>query len=562
MITKNSIFNLLLRYGLILAVFLLSTFSVTARKVRYLVKIKSGQGNPFAQKIQQRSNLSSLSSELNHGDSQSLKHESLAHLGVMMVEGEQDQVEDMLVDHPLVEYVEENIEWELQDTRNCNSNDVSPASRECAPWLEHVLGLNQDVHDSHPALSQSIQAGDEPVVVAVVDTGAKVTHPYLQPAIAVNELERDGVAGVDDDGNGVIDDIHGFNAITGSGDVEEILTDHGSHVSGLVKVVRDQALAMGYTQARKVQILPVRFIGAFSGSTFDAVRAIDYSLSRGAKVINASWGATGFGAYSKILYDSLKRAYHSDVIVTIAAGNYATDNDSVPFFPSSFNLPSLISVGSVTPHYRPGSFVPAAEDLLATSVSDFSNVGERSVHIFAPGDYVDPLVEFGVDISGSWSPFSDSDHLIRKRGTSMATPVVAGTAAVVRAINPSLTAFEAAQLVINEGFSASEYAQSISNKVLDSASAFAAAEVAVTTGTNPGVAANCVNAFSSFRCVESSSSTGGCATVDGGSSQGPLGGNSLFLFTLVYLVSLLFKRAKSEIKSSLSFSKKALFIFR
>lgn len=534
---------------LVFSLVFVTTFNAHSERVRYLVKMKRGSGNPFAQKIQQNSNLLSFKRELKSAGSKNLRSESLDQLGVMMVEGERRQVEDMISQHPLVEYVEQDVDWELQDTRNCNSNDVSPASKECAPWLEHVLGLNQDVTNAHPSVTQTIQPGDDPVIVAVVDTGARVNHPYLQPALAVNVAERDGLVGVDDDGNGVIDDVNGYNAINGGGDVQEILTDHGSHVAGLVKVVRDQALAMGHTEARAVQILPVRFIGAFSGSTFDAVKAIDYSISRGAKVINASWGGTGFGAYSKILYDSLKRAYYSDVVVAIAAGNYSTDNDSVPFFPASFNLPSLLSVGSVTPHYRPGTFVPSASDLLDTDVSDFSNVGDSSVHIFAPGDYVDPLVEFGGDISGSWSPYSDSDQLIRKRGTSMATPVVAGTVAVVRAINPGLTAFEATQLVINEGFSAAEYSQSISSKVLDSSSAFNAAQLAITTGTNPSVQGNCVNGFASFRCVDNSSSTGGCATVDGGANQGPLGGNSLFLFTLMYLMALAFRRIRQQVKT-------------
>lgn len=249
------------------------------------------------------------------------------------------------------------------------------------------------------------------VTVAVVDTGMDVNHFQLRNQIAYNKgesgtdsLGRDkSTNGIDDDGNGLVDDYAGYDF---AGNQPRIFDydAHGTHVGGIIAAEHqdDQAGPADHVQgmAPEAKLLPLAFIDASGGgSLYDAMRAIDYAVKRGAKVINASWGGAGC---STILRDQIGGLYQADVVFVAAAGNSGLDVDNFAEYPASFNLRSQITVGAT------GTF---------NSRAQFSNFGDRAVHLFAPGVEILSTVP-----NGKYGLMS---------GTSMATPFVSGAVAVL-----------------------------------------------------------------------------------------------------------------------------------
>lgn len=250
-----------------------------------------------------------------------------------------------------------------------------------------------------------ITTGSTNVVVAVVDTGIRYTHQELAGQMWRNPGEIPA-NGLDDDGNGYVDDVFGINAITGSGDP---LDDHshGTHCAGTIGAAAND----GYPHvgvAWQVRLMACKFLGASGGGTYsDAVEAIDYAVSKGAKILNNSWG--GYG-YSRALYEAIDRARLQGVLFVAAAGNEENDNDIIPAYPASYPLENIISVAAIDRRDR---------------LADFSNYGLKTVHLGAPG----------VDIF-SCTTDSDSSYEIWD-GTSMAAPHVTGVAALILSRYPS-----------------------------------------------------------------------------------------------------------------------------
>lgn len=242
------------------------------------------------------------------------------------------------------------------------------------------------------------------VIVGVVDTGLRTTHTDLVDNLWVNPGEIAG-NGVDDDGNGVVDDVHGFNAIQNNGDPTD-QDGHGTHVSGIIGAQGNNDRGVTGV-AWEVQIMGLRFLGAEGGFTSDAIEAIDYGRIAGAQILNNSWAGGGF---STALVSAIQRAENADILFIAAAGNESSNNDQSPVFPASYTLNSVISVGSSTRN---------------DTISSFSNTGATSVDLFAPG-------------SSILSTFNTSDSaLATLSGTSMASPQVAGAAAILRAEFPN-----------------------------------------------------------------------------------------------------------------------------
>ena len=188
-----------------------------------------------------------------------------------------------------------------------------------------------------------------------------LTHPFLQSSLSINSAEQSGRPGIDDDGNGFVDDVYGAAVVNRNssdavrnGDVTDVDV-HGTHVAGLIKTVRDQAIAMGHSEAKRIQILPIRFFYACGAGTCGdlsgAIAALDYAMARGAKVVNMSWGST---SYSSALFNTLADLYNHDIVLVAAAGNNSADADSTPFFPAamSTSIPGLISVNSITTQHQ------------------------------------------------------------------------------------------------------------------------------------------------------------------------------------------------------------------
>jgi len=257
-----------------------------------------------------------------------------------------------------------------------------------------------------------ISTGSNSVVVAVIDTGVLYTHSDLSSNIWNNVGEIPG-NGLDDDSNGYIDDVRGWDFVNSDNDPNDD-KDHGTHVSGTIGAVGNNALGVAGVNWQ-VKIMPLKaFNNEGSGYTSDQIAAIEYANANGASVISNSWGGS---TYSQSLKDVIDA---SPAVVVCAAGNNGTDNDIDPMYPASYNSTNIISVAA-TDH----------NDLLAS----FSNFGLNSVDLAAPGTEI-------------ISTYLDGNYTFRS-GTSMATPHVSGVAALVKSVNQSLTSAQIKNIILS-----------------------------------------------------------------------------------------------------------------
>jgi subtilisin family serine protease len=244
------------------------------------------------------------------------------------------------------------------------------------------------------------------VVVAVVDTGVDVEHPQLIHNIWVNQAEKNGVPGVDDDGNGFVDDVNGWN-FGNSSSVNEDEIGHGTHVAGVIAANSNFGLVKGV--APKAKIMAVDFMSEFGGTDADAVAALDYAMKAGAKIVNASWGSA---RCSQAVQDKFVELKDAGVFVSVAAGNSGSDLTYRPEYPAVYNSPSQITVGASTLNFFRASF---------------SNYG-LPVHMVAPGK----------DILSTVPAHISSNGTATMSGTSMAAPYVAGVAALLLSYDGTL----------------------------------------------------------------------------------------------------------------------------
>lgn len=258
------------------------------------------------------------------------------------------------------------------------------------------------------------------VVVAVVDSGVDYRHPQLASQIQLNSGET-GVDesgfdrasnGQDDDGNGLIDDVVGYNFGLDTNDPYDS-GNHGTHVAGIVAAQHSDITSehRNYVQgvAPGAKIIPIAFITSGGGGTLDAaIRAIDYAVARKVDVINASWGGA---ACSKTLGERIRSLESQNILFVAASGNSGRNIDFDPEYPAAYNLANQITVGAVSRF---------------TTQTDFSNYGVNRVHLFAPGKDIYSTVP----LSG-YEPFS---------GTSMAAPMVAGALALLKSARPNASA--------------------------------------------------------------------------------------------------------------------------
>ena len=247
--------------------------------------------------------------------------------------------------------------------------------------------------DVHVVPAWDISTGSSSVVVGVVDTGIDYTHPDL----AANVWSNPGGIG------GCAAGTHGFNAITGTCDPRDD-NNHGSHVSGTIGAVGNNGVGVVGVNWT-VTLMGLKFLDATgTGSTADAITAIDFAVQAkiagvNVRVLSNSWGG---GAFSQALLDEINRANANDIMFVAAAGNDTSNNDITPHYPSSYNAPNVVAVAATDQN-----------DALAS----FSNFGPTSVHLGAPGVNVLSTI-----IGGNYDFLS---------GTSMATPHVSGSAALV-----------------------------------------------------------------------------------------------------------------------------------
>ena len=309
--------------------------------------------------------------------------------------------------HPMVEYAEPNFIYTV-DGEPPLPND--PLFNE--EWSLYNTG-QKDSTGQEGIVDADIDAleawekttGDKNVIVAVIDTGIDYTHQDITQNMWMNPNEIADNK-LDDDGNGFIDDIYGWNFSEKNNDPKDD-NGHGTHVSGTIAAVGNNSIGV-IGVAPGVRLMAVKFLNSFgSGELADAVSAIDYAVQMGARVLNNSWGGGGF---SQTMADAIAAANNKNVVFAAAAGNDSENNDTSKHYPSSYDISNVISVAATN-----------NKDQLAK----FSNFGVKTVHVAAPGDNILSSV-----LKNEYQSYS---------GTSMATPHVSGVCALLLSLEPDLT---------------------------------------------------------------------------------------------------------------------------
>ena len=248
--------------------------------------------------------------------------------------------------------------------------------------------------------------GSAEIVVGIIDTGIDKGHVDLAENMWSNPGEIAG-NGIDDDGNGYVDDTYGWDFCNNDAQPEDVHS-HGTHVAGTVAGVGNNGTGVaGVAWTAKLMALKFLCGAGGSGSTFNGALAVRYAADNGAHLTNNSWGG---GGPSLALRNAIEYAGDNGQLFIAAAGNDGRNIDSSGYYPCGYDLDNIISVAASTP-----------QDVRA----GFSNYGSSKVDLAAPGQGIystTPANGYG------W-----------KSGTSMATPMVSGAAAMVLAVNPELT---------------------------------------------------------------------------------------------------------------------------
>ncbi len=264
--------------------------------------------------------------------------------------------------------------------------------------------------DTRAVAGWDVSYGTGDTIVAVIDGGIDHTHPDLAANVWTNpgEVANDGI---DNDANGFVDDIHGWDFTRNTGDIiPGINLDHGMHVAGIIGAVGNNGIGVaGMAWKTRMMSLPLFSNGATSGQTSVAIQGLNYALMMGSKLSNNSWGG---GGMSMALQTAIGVAGTQGHVFVAAAGNSSTDNDTGSFFPTNFFgiLPNVVSVAAFD-----------RNDQLAS----FSNYGRQKVLLGAPGVEIFSTIQ-----SGGYGPLD---------GTSMASPQVAGALAVFMDSTPGAT---------------------------------------------------------------------------------------------------------------------------
>ena len=271
--------------------------------------------------------------------------------------------------------------------------------------------------------------GSDDITIAVTDTGIDFAHVDLEPNIWTNAGETGGgkeTDGVDNDGNGYIDDWRGWDFVNDDNNPtdDRIPYFHGTHVTGIAGARGNDSVGIaGVTWYAK--LMPLKMLDSGGNGTISgAISAIDYAIDMGVQVINASWGGTGS---STSLLQAIERAQTSGVLFITAAGNLSSNINTSPFYPASYDIDNIISVLATT-----------SSDTLAS----YSDYGSYAVDLGAPG---------GIDLTqNNFNIYSDkpSQQYQYLAGTSMATPFVSGAAALILGQRPTINWWQAKTMIL------------------------------------------------------------------------------------------------------------------
>jgi subtilisin family serine protease len=286
-------------------------------------------------------------------------------------------------------------------------------------WGLHNTGQSGGTPDADIDAPEAwdIQTGNPNLVIGVIDTGVDYNHQDLVGNIWTNpgEIANNNI---DDDGNGYVDDIRGWDFAYNDNNPSDV-HGHGTHVSGTIAGKGNNGVGVTGV-AWNAKIMPLKFLNdQGSGTLSNAIKAINYATAKGVKLTNNSWGG---GPYTQALYDAIDAAGQAGALFIAAAGNSGQNADIYPMYPAAYNLPNIISVASTT---------------RTDSLSWFSNYGLTSVDLGAPGSDIYSLAP-----GGGYATLS---------GTSMASPHVAGAAALLWSQNPTWTAQQVKNTLMNTG---------------------------------------------------------------------------------------------------------------
>ncbi|MGH2521717.1 MAG: S8 family peptidase [Anaerolineales bacterium] len=278
------------------------------------------------------------------------------------------------------------------------------------------------------------EVGDNSVYVGVIDEGIQFDHPDLNGQVWTNPF--DPVDGIDNNGNGYVDDIHGWdfagnNSSIYDGGKNGNADDHGTHVSGTIGARGGNGAGVAGGNWN-VTIISAKFLGRIGGTTANAIKAVDYMTDlktrHGLNIVatNNSWGGGGF---SQALSDAIERASGAGILFIAAAGNAAVDNDASPHYPSSYDNANIIAVASITS---------------TGALSSFSNWGASSVDIGAPGSSIQSTLPKRVKgkLTSAYGAYS---------GTSMATPHVTGAAALYASTHAGASHLQIRDAILSSG---------------------------------------------------------------------------------------------------------------
>lgn len=364
-----------------------------------------------------------------HTQTQTMK--ARGHNGLTLVQTDltTDEAVARLSNDPAIDYVEPNFTYKHQFIAN------DPYVTNNYTWgLYSALSAPANVYGSGAAEAWAAgYTGTNSVVVAVIDEGIDVAHPDLAANTWTNP--KDPVDGIDNDGNGYVDDVNGWNFYGGNNQVFDAASDqHGTHVSGTIGAVGGNGKGIAGVNWN-VTIISGKFLGPDGGDTLAAVEAIDYFVDLKKRqglnlvAINASWGG---GGYSRSLHDSIIRAAKAGIVFCVAAGNESMNNDTTASYPANIDTRKGTLTESAASFN--GVISVAAIDSNG-ALASFSNYGANTVHIGAPGVQI-------------LSCFPNA-QLGYMSGTSMATPHVTGAVALYASTHPGASAQAIREAIVN-----------------------------------------------------------------------------------------------------------------
>lgn len=362
-------------------------------------------------------------------------------------------------------------------------------------------GLTYGLDQINAPEAWKYSTGSRDVVVGVIDTGVDLDHPDLIDNLWINVGEIAG-DGIDNDGNGYVDDVHGYDFAYKDGNPDDVY-GHGTHVAGTIGAVGNNGLGVSGVN-QNVSIMALRYFNdAGSATSFDAVLAVEYATMMGADVTNNSWGGGGF---DNALFDAIE----AGPLFVASAGNSAKDNDLSNYYPQGYPSDKVISVAAV-----------GREGFL----SGFSQWGARTVDLAAPGVQ-------------TWStvPLEQGGYAFYD-GTSMAAPHVTGAVALLLSIFPDLTAAEIkAALLAGVDLKGDLADKTVSGGILDIMGAIQAVTHKTATATVAaggtttldfaafGGASDQADTLTGFGFAERINGLGGDDTINGGAGDDTITG--------------------------------------